>query len=154
EIANKMRSFHGAGNMDQYLARILDTFPDAKRVVVSGESAGGFGAAFNYDRVARAFGSKVDVRLLDDSGPPMAVAYVPACLQKVFLDTWGLDKTLPPGCSDCAQADGVFMEPFLTYVAKTYDKRRAALISSTEDKVISQFWGYGDDDCANVGGAG
>ena len=144
------RTFHGYGNVGRYLKRILPTFPNAHKVIVVGVSAGGFGAAFNYDRISQAFGSGVDVKLIDDSGPPMSKEFVPACLQKHFVDTWGLNNTLPTTCADCQPADGAFMEPLIHYVATTYSDKYLSLISSTEDQTISLFWGFGHDDCSNV----
>lgn len=149
-LAGKMRTFHGYNNIGRYLKRILPTFPDAQHVILTGVSAGGFGAAYNYDRVAQAFGPTVDVKLIDDSGPPMSATYVPACLQKLFVDTWGIENTVPAGCTDCKPADGAFMEPFIRYTATTYSDRWLALVSSTEDDTISRFWGFGHDDCANT----
>lgn len=152
-VAGTMRHFHGANNMSAYLKRIVATFPNAKHVLLTGESAGGFGALFNYDRVASAFPMTVDVKLLDDSGPPFAEMYSPACLQKAFKDTWGLDKTLPADCADCKQASGVFEEPFTTYLVNKWGKNRLALISSTEDHQIEQFLSFGNNNCAGLMGA-
>jgi hypothetical protein len=142
-VAGTMRHFHGAHNMDLYLARIKSAFPHAKKIIISGSSAGGFGAAFNYDRAAKAF-PNVKVALIDDSGPPMGEAFVPSCLQKLFKDTWGLDKTLPAACTDCKNNDA-FMEPLVTYISSTYSDRRLSLISSSQDGTISVFWGFGYD---------
>ncbi len=51
-----------------------------RRVLVTGVSAGGFGAAFNYDRIANAFPS-TKVTLIDDSGPPLADDLLAPCFQ-------------------------------------------------------------------------
>ena len=141
-VGGTMRHFHGAHDMDLYLARIKLAFPHAKNIIISGFSAGGFGAAVNYDRAAKVF-PNVKVALIDDSGPPMAQAFVPPCLQKLFKDTWGLDKTLPAACTDCA--NDAFMEPLVTYISTQYSDRRLSLISSTQDGTISKFWGFGYD---------
>ncbi len=123
-------------------------------MILAGSSAGGFGAAYNYDQVSQAFGASVKVKLIDDSGPPMAVAFIPACLQKAFADTWGFANTLPKGCTACATsvaANGVFTEPFVDYITTTYPDRTLALISSTQDGTISEFLGYGDTNCSMLG---
>ncbi|HEY4121494.1 MAG TPA: pectin acetylesterase-family hydrolase, partial [Byssovorax sp.] len=149
-VAGVYRHFHGAENMDRYLARIVATFPGARNVIVTGSSAGGFGAAFNYDRVSNAFGPNVNVTLLDDSGPPMSSDFVAPCLQKHFIETWGLDHTLPADCTDCRPDSGVFMEPLVRFLVTKYGGQRLGLISSTQDKTISGFWSFGDDNCANI----
>src|SRR5690606_377217 len=96
-----------------------------------------------------------DVILLDDSGPPMAEAFVPACLQGMFRETWGLDATLPANCTDCFAGD-TFLEEYVTHITTTYADQRFGLISSEEDQTIRNFWGYGNDDgtdeCGNFNG--
>src|SRR5690606_5667790 len=60
------QQFVGYRNVAAYLERIVPTWSGVGHVLVTGESAGGFGAAFNYDRIADAFpGTRVT--LLDDS---------------------------------------------------------------------------------------
>lgn len=149
EVGGKERKFRGFVNMHDYLERIVPTFPNVERVLLTGVSAGGFGAAFNYDQVKRAFGPEVQVILLDDSGPPMAEEFVPACLQAAFRATWGLDNSLPVDCADCFAGD-TFMEEYVSYITTTYADQRFALISSEEDSTIRSFWGFGNDDCADL----
>lgn len=72
-----VQQFVGYRNVEAYLERIVPTFAGVEHVLVTGESAGGFGAAFNYDRIADAF-PRTRVTLLDDSGPPLGARAVPA----------------------------------------------------------------------------
>lgn len=147
------RHFKGYVNMGLFLERIVPTFPDAEQIVLSGLSAGGFGAAFNLTRTQDAFGD-VPVLALDDSGPPMSNDYLHACIQNHFRVTWGLDRTLPKGCPECsAAADGSFMQPYMEYIGTNYPDSNFGLISSNEDSTIKQFWGYGENDCASILGA-
>ncbi|NUP06715.1 MAG: hypothetical protein HOW73_11735 [Polyangiaceae bacterium] len=151
-INDKTYQFHGFSNMRQYLERIVPTFTDASSVVLTGVSAGGFGAAYNYDQVASAFGNDVNVTLIDDSGPPMAEEFVPQCLQQHFVDTWGIENTLPEDCAECG-VNGIFLEPFINYVFDKYPDRSLGLVSSEGDATIRQFWGFGENDCASINGA-
>lgn len=148
-VGGQMRTFHGYNNVEIYLQRILATWPNAEHVVLAGESAGGFGAALNYAHVSEKF-PNLKVTLIDDSGPPFEAPAAPACLQKRFYDTWGYAKTLPKTCSGCNPADGAFLRPYADYITSTYTSSRLGLISSTEDKTISQFLGYGDNDCSGI----
>jgi hypothetical protein len=150
-IGSSTWQFHGYKNMAAFLKRIVPTFKNASKVVLAGVSAGGFGAAFNYDQVATAF-CPTPVVLIDDSGPPMGVEFVPACLQKHFVDTWGLAATLPSDCSDCVNDQGVFMEPMIAHIVGKYPDKTLGLISSEEDETIRRFWGYGENDCASLPG--
>lgn len=149
DVGGKVRNFHGYDNMTAFLTRLAPTFPSASRVILSGISAGGLGATMNYDQTAKAF-PKADVSLLDDSGPGMSKQYIPACLQKHFRDTWGLDKSLGGFCPECFEPDGTFVEPLINYLGTSYQDSSLAIISSTADHQISLFLAYGNDDCANV----
>jgi hypothetical protein len=62
------QKFVGYAVISLYLQRLVETFSGVTQVLLTGMSAGGFGAAANYLQVARSFGS-VHVYLLDDSGP-------------------------------------------------------------------------------------
>jgi hypothetical protein len=121
-------------------------------VVLSGSSAGGFGALWNFDRVQQAFGTGVEVTLLDDSGPAMGDEYLAPCLQQTVRDLWGLDATLPADCADCTNEDGGGMVNAVTYLADKYSDRRFGLISSTTDGVIRLFYGWGYPSCSSPGG--
>jgi hypothetical protein len=143
------QTFVGYANMGLFLQRLVPTFKNVKQVLLTGISAGGFGAAFNYDRMAAAF-CPTPVALVDDSGPPMADAYLPACLQKQWRTLWKFDKTIPADCTDCENADGGGIVNYVPYLAKKWPSSRLGLISSTHDSVISAFYGFGADDCQSV----
>lgn len=144
------RTMVGYRNIGFYLDRLSPTFPDSDQVVLTGSSAGGFGAAFNYDRVARAFGPSRPVFLLDDSGPPMSDTYLTPCLQQEVRDIWKLDDTLPAECTACRGADGGGLVNLATYLGQTYPNQRQGLISSNRDGVIRTFYGFGYPTCSST----
>src|SRR5262249_42792206 len=74
------QQFVGHLNMQKFVARLVPTFPTAERVVLTGASAGGFGAGLNFGMVQDSFGS-IPVTVLDDSGPPFRGAGIATCLQ-------------------------------------------------------------------------
>ncbi|HUB09484.1 MAG TPA: pectin acetylesterase-family hydrolase, partial [Myxococcales bacterium] len=86
-------AFVGYHNMTLDLARLVPTFTSLNEVLLTGVSAGGFGALLNYDQVAAAF-SGVPVELLDDSGPPMSTDYLAPCLQQEVTQDWNLGATV------------------------------------------------------------
>jgi hypothetical protein len=141
------QDFVGYDNMALYLQRIVFSFKNADDVLLTGISAGGFGAAFNYDRVASAF-CPTKVALLDDSGPPMSDTYLAPCLQKQWKGLWNLKTTLPAGCG-CDDADGGGIINYVTFLSDTWPNSRMGLISSTQDAVISTFYGFGSDGCTS-----
>lgn len=129
--------FSGAKNMDAYLARLAATFPNAKRVWLTGSSAGGYGATLNYERVARAF-PRAEVHLLADSAP-----FLPTPHWASWRDTW--DVELPAGCAGCdAGLDG-----WPPHLAAQAPQRRLGLLSYDRDQVIAWYF-YAPPGAANV----
>ncbi|MBK9755914.1 MAG: hypothetical protein IPO88_20915 [Nannocystis sp.] len=141
------QQFVGYLNVGHFLQRVVPTFlGQVDQVLTTGVSAGGFGAAFNYDRIADAF-PKVPVTLLDDSGPPMSDMYMATCLQKKWRDSWNLDASIPKECTDCFPADGGGIVNLGVYLGKKHSKQRLGLISSLGDNTIRLFFGFGNDNC-------
>ncbi|APR86178.1 Hypothetical protein A7982_11527 [Minicystis rosea] len=137
--AGKPAKHTGFANMTAFLERIVPTFPSADRVILSGVSAGGFGAALNWDQTQKAFGN-IRVDLIDDSGTPMPPE-IPIAAEDAWRTQWNLAKTLPAGCTECAQ----HLDALLGYYGKTYPDHRAALISYTKDTVLTTFFSISQD---------
>lgn len=145
------RVFTGYRNVRNALRRLVPTFRGVRRVLVTGVSAGGFGASFNYDQVAEAFGPSVEVSLFSDSGPPLGDDVMAPCLQSQWRRLWNLDATLPRDCVECrAQADGGGISRLAEYLARKYPTRRLGFAASTGDDTIRYFfsWGRSERDCA------
>ncbi len=147
----KDQMFVGYTNIGHYLQRLVPTFARAEQVVLTGISAGGVGAAFNYDRVAQAFCNS-KVTLLDDSGPVMADQYLQPCLQERWRELWNLDATLPADCASCRGPDGGGMVNYLPYLTQKYPNQKLGIISANKDSIISLFFGYGANGCAGLNG--
>jgi hypothetical protein len=125
----------GYQNMAAFLARIVPTFPDANRVILSGSSAGGYGALANWWQTQQAFGA-LRVDLIDDSGPPLPAPYASEDLEQTWRTAWNLAAAAPPGCTACA--DG--FDAIIPFYGTTMTGRRAALLSYDQDFVISSFY--------------
>jgi hypothetical protein len=119
----------GHANLLAYLARVTPTFPAADRVVVSGASSGGFGAAFNYPDV-RARWPQAVVQMVDDSGPLLEVQ--PSGYAQWFTN-WRLDEVTDPVCGMPCRTDPSM---FFASLASAYPNDRLALISSLQDQVM------------------
>jgi hypothetical protein len=132
----------GFTDFTAYLERIVPTFPTADRVILSGSSAGGFGAAVNWWQTQQAFG-KIRVDLIDDSGTPMPPDVVPSTnpTAQAWFSAWNLGATLPPGCTACQTR----LDAILGYYDQIYPDHRAALLSYTEDTVLPLFFGISTD---------
>ncbi|MCC6213317.1 MAG: hypothetical protein IT376_00475 [Polyangiaceae bacterium] len=137
--------FVGYTNMTQFLRRIAATFPDATQVLLTGVSAGGFGATANFPQTQRLFGD-IPVTLIDDSGPPMSRTYITECLQERFRTSWGLDQTLLADCGPACPNENDYLADYARFLA-SYGNRTVSLISSRADSVITFFYGFGLNDC-------
>ena len=139
------QKFVGYLDMQAYLARIVPTYPNATEVLLTGVSAGGFGAALNYTQVARAYPSAT-VDLIDDSGPFMKSPALASCLQQEVTALWGLDSTVLADCgTHCNTTD--FFLPYAEWVVGSYPNARFGLIEDTDDATITEFFGFGASGC-------
>ncbi|MEO1482670.1 MAG: pectin acetylesterase-family hydrolase [Myxococcota bacterium] len=138
------QDFVGFQNIGRFTDLLVDRYSDASRVLLTGSSAGGFGALLNFDQVATKF-SAAAVDLVDDSGHPMRFGPALApCLAQLWQDLW--DIRFPVDCSNCdADQDGFF--GYSDYLSTTYPESSFALASYMEDEVIRFFFGFGEDDC-------
>jgi len=131
-------------NTQAFLQRVAPTFTELTDLVVTGVSAGGFGASASVVLLQRAF-PNVRGKLLDDSGPPMPSSVLASCLQKKWRETWGLEGSMLKDCgSDCANQDD-FTFDYGVHLAKTFQGRYSGLIETAEDGIISGFFGAGTD---------
>jgi hypothetical protein len=149
--APKGQSFVGYANIGHYLKRVIPTFKNATEVLLTGVSAGGFGAFYNYDRVAQAF-CPTPVALIDDSGPPMTDAVMAPCLQERWRTLYNFNGTLPKDCVDCALPNGGGLANTWKLLGKKYPDRNLGLVSSDKDGTIAQFYGFGKNNCQNIDG--
>jgi len=148
------QQFVGYANVAQYLSRIVPTFSNATRVLLTGHSAGGFGAALDFVQVSRAFGS-VPVDLVDDSGPLMENPYLAACLETEMSTLWGLSQTvIGQDCGSDCNDPGNDLALYWKHLPKTYPGSRFGFLDSTGDGVITGFFGFGANDCTGYAPVG
>lgn len=143
------QKFVGYLNSQAFLQRVVPTFPDATDVLVTGVSAGGFGASISVILIQRAF-QNVKVKLINDSGPPMGSPTTAICLQKKWRETWGFDQSVLKDCgAGCPKPDD-FSFDFGVHLAKTFKGRLSGLIESAEDGIITGFYGIGNGNCTGI----
>jgi len=129
------------------MERAVATFPSIDTLVVTGESAGGFGAVTNYDFIRTHWGDqnlKHGV-LIDDSGPVTDDKTIAPCLQESWRATWNLNASMPPDCPCVGKAGNIVS--IWAYLMKKYPNDSFGLISSTQDAVISTFFSFGMHNC-------
>jgi hypothetical protein len=122
----------GGRNVEQYLERLVATLPNIERVVVTGISAGGFGATINWWRYQEAFpNARVDV--WDDAG---LLVDATDTRWQTMVSSWKM--LLPPGCDACGERMSAWL-PF--YGEQLVAPRRYALSGYLGDPVIGQYFG-------------
>jgi len=141
---------NGAGNIAAMLRHVTETFPQPKQVLLTGSSAGGFGASLNYDRVATAYRS-VPVDLIDDAGPFLDTKHMPACLQERFATVPDMNKGMPSDCSNCQIGKNGDFADMYSFMGNKYPNAHLGLISGLHDETIRLFYSYGSDGCKNIG---
>ena len=133
----------GYRNMQAFLARLATTRPNVKHILLSGSSAGGFGAGINWWQVQKVFGdARVD--LVDDSGPPLPAPYLSESIEGQWRAAWSLNTAMPEGCGEC-QTD---LSALFGYYAANLPQNRGALLSYTHDQVIASYFLISQDKVA------
>jgi hypothetical protein len=148
------QQFVGYLNMKLFIGRLVPTFKSkVDQVILTGSSAGGFGAAANYSMVQDSFGEEVRVDVISDSGLPFDDKYMPVCMQKRWRDSWGLNESFPPDCTECQTADGGGIVKVADFLLKKHPRATIGMISAMEDEVIRLFFSVGLSDCSNYDAA-
>jgi len=135
-VGSTSTTFHHKGRMntEAFLARIASTFPNPEQVVVTGSSAGGFGAALNYDFVRSTF-PNAKVFLIDDSGPLFKSSAMSASLRAEWAKAWNYDAVMD-ALDPAVKEDYSALYPAL---ARKYPNDRMALLSSLQDQTIRTY---------------
>jgi cysteine-rich repeat protein len=140
-----VQQFVGYTNVGLFLERLVPTFADVDQVLLTGVSAGGFGAAANAKRVQRDF-QDVPVVLLDDSGPPMTNEFILPCLQEQWRTLWGFDDSILADCGAECRADDYVID-MTAHLLRHAPDRVGGLFSHRQDTIIRFFYGFSHNDC-------
>jgi len=137
-IGTHTAHFVGFDNMKAYLSRLYPTFRTAGRIVISGSSAGGFGATLNWWQTQRAFGD-VRVDMIDDSGVmmPTDILALGNGADAGEYVVWNLAATLPVDCTACVTA----LDAIFSFYSAALPNSRGALLSYTADSVLPNYFG-------------
>jgi hypothetical protein len=145
------QQFVGYKNIGLFLDRIVPTFPHPSQVLSAGFSAGGFGAGVTSQLIANKFPPGTNVTLIDDSGPPMDKQYLESCLQTGWNDTWGFEDTFLKDCgADCPDHTNFSLD-WALHLTKMFPNAKSGLIDTTDDSIITLFYGFGVNNCAAPG---
>jgi hypothetical protein len=130
------RGRRNLGHAADFLAARL---PAPARLVVSGASAGGFGALLAHDAL-RGRWPEAKGYLVDDSGPPLVGGDFSPALRAAWAVAWRLDEAVVPLCGEECLLD---LSLTIPAIARRWPADRLALLSTTRDEVIRAFVGLG-----------
>ncbi|MBI2893805.1 MAG: hypothetical protein HYY06_09655 [Deltaproteobacteria bacterium] len=145
-VGREDRVHFGHANMAAFLELLVETFADADQVLLTGSSAGGIGALFNFEQTRTAFGPD-RVYHVNDAAPVLPSEHLSRCLEQQWRDTFGLDDMLPEDCDGCR--DHLFN--LIPHLLDQDPRPRLGLTSGTRDLVIRWFYSWGQTDCTGPG---
>jgi hypothetical protein len=134
---NVTRTYYHKGRSDTvaFLNRVTSTWRAPTRVVFSGSSAGGYGAALTYDLMRKTYPA-TRMYLIDDAGTLLEGDAVPAAERTAWFASWNLGGVVDPLCPGCRDD----LSGFYTTLASRYPNDRMALLSSLQDDTISAYF--------------
>jgi hypothetical protein len=174
----EQRNFQGHNNLKLVATRALATWPTPTQLVVTGESAGGFGAAASYSFLRGFWNDVKGLKglLLDDSGPILDDKAIGPCLQvhplialtqlpsahaltdssntlatNALQEKWRKIWNINaalPPGCSCIGNKGGIVGVW-NFTMTKWPNDSYGLISSLHDSTISLFFSYGDLDCVN-----
>ena len=130
QVPSRTVHHQGSKNIDAFLLRLRDTFPDAERIFVTGSSAGAFGAQLNYEKFARTWPT-AQVHLLADCGQMIN----PNGTLSEWIDAWNL--AIPSDCPGCSTNFSSYPQ----FLHTKYPQGRFGLLGYTQDSTLRQFFG-------------
>jgi hypothetical protein len=149
-----MHQFVGFDTANKVLGRVVPTFPDAKKALITGSSAGGMGALLHSHRWAdmlKNAGYATRGFVISDSAMPFDDQYLAKCTQKTWRELWGLNPSFPTDCADCFNEDGggiaTSMGKYLNEKYPNTSEVLGGIISSQDDEIISLFFGSEVPNC-------
>lgn len=151
DTSGTKQQFVGYLNMQKFLARIVPTFKDASKVLLTGTSAGGFGAGLNFNQTQDAFKKvgSAEVTAVLDSAVILNDTFLDPCLQKQWRELWGLNGALPWDCAACQRPDGSGFWQLIFYSSQKYPNARLGVVSGIHDSIMRLFLALGENHCQN-----
>ncbi len=124
------RFFRGIQNLSASLDVIVRSYPTPTRILLVGNSAGGFGVHYALPLVRKLY-PDVPIELVNDSG----VGIQQPGTQQILNNYWNSARFFPASCSTCVGDDGNLTD-YHKYQLAQDEKLRVGFISSARDEVI------------------
>lgn len=148
--STETHQFVGYNNTRLIISRLRATYESSvNELLVTGSSAGSFGAALNVSMIADSFRGK-RINALLDSGIPFNDAQMPVCLQNRWREIWNLNDSLPPDCTECRKAGGGDLLGLADFLIRKHPGTNIGFMSSDRDQVMRLFFSPGEGNCAQI----
>jgi hypothetical protein len=132
-----VRFHRGVRNLTAALDLARDLHPNAKEVLLSGISAGGYGVALYAPSIYRlVFPPSANLFVLNDSGPGLANPALGAVIQD--LD-WRFSQFFPASCTECSTLPGSEQGALIKWTLENDNGYKGSLYSTDGDAVIRSF---------------
>ncbi|MDG2443476.1 MAG: pectin acetylesterase-family hydrolase [Luminiphilus sp.] len=134
------RYHHGLKNLSASIDVIASTFPAPSRILLTGNSAGGFGTDYMLPLVRKLF-PDTPIDLINDSGVGISrPGYV-----DFVSNEWNATRFIPEDCSDCVSEAG-HTTGYHIYQLNEDPNLRMGFMSTKQDSVIADvFVGIGGE---------
>lgn len=127
------RFFRGVQNLSASLDVIARQYPDPDRIVLAGNSAGGFAVHAALPLVRKLY-PDVPIDVINDSG----VGIFDPGRWDTLVDYWNAGAFIPESCPDCVGADGNLTGLHAWQLGRDQNTR-LAYVSSTQDATIAEL---------------
>jgi PKD repeat protein len=129
------RFFRGLKNLSASLDVIAQTYPSPDKIVLAGQSAGGFAVHAALPLVRKLY-PDVSIIVINDAGVGVGL---PGMFTTLF-DYWNANAFLPASCDNCIGTDGNLTD-YHAYQLSQDDNFILAYTSSKQDSVIAAAMG-------------
>ncbi|KGE02804.1 pectin acetylesterase-family hydrolase [Pseudohaliea rubra] len=130
----------GLKNLSAALDVVANSFPSPERILLTGNSAGGFGTDYALPLVRKLF-PDTPIELVNDSGVGISR---PGLIDQ-FVEEWNAAAFIPASCDDCIGEDG-HLTDYHKWQLGEDDNLRLGFMSTRQDTVIADvFVGIGGE---------
>lgn len=129
------RFFKGLKNLSASLDVVVNTYPSPDKIVLAGQSAGGFGVHAALPLVRKLY-PETRIIVINDAG----LGIIPPGGVDILFNYWNASAFLPPNCDNCIGTDGNLTD-YHAYQLSQDDNFSLAYTSSKQDSVIAATMG-------------
>ncbi len=134
------RYHRGLKNLSAALDVVANSFPSPERILLTGNSAGGFGTDYALPLVRKLY-PEVPIELVNDSG----VGISRPGLTEQFVEEWNSGAFIPTSCDNCIGEDG-HLTDYHKWQLGEDGNLRMGFLSTRQDTVIADvFVGIGGE---------